>query len=70
MKKYLISLSRSRKRQILIFADFCTISLSLWISLMIRQDNYFTFSEGYELTGATSDDLYLLLLLAMNFLST
>ena len=65
MKKYLISLSRSRKRQILIFADFCTISLSLWISLMIRQDNYFTFSEGYELTGATSDDLYLLLLLAI-----
>ena len=32
---------------------------------MIRQDNYFTFSEGYELTGATSDDLYLLLLLAI-----
>ena len=65
MKKYLISLSRSRKRLILIFADVCTISLSLWISLMIRQDSYFVFSEGYELTGATSNDLYVLLLLAI-----
>ena len=32
---------------------------------MIRQDSYFVFSEGYELTGATSNDLYVLLLLAI-----
>ena len=65
MKSFLINLSRSRKRLILILADVVTISIALWVALMIRQDNYFVFSEGYELTGATPKDLYLLLLLAI-----
>jgi len=65
MKSFLINLSRSRKRLILILADVVTISIALWVALMIRQDNYFVFSEGYELTGAKPKDLYLLLLLAI-----
>ena len=44
--------------------DVVTISLALWLSLSIRQDSFFNFSDGYELTGATSLNLYSILLLA------
>ena len=44
--------------------DAVTISLALWLSLSIRQDSFFNFSNGYELTGATSLNLYSILLLA------
>ena len=65
MKIFLISLSRVKKRLILILVDIMTISLALWFSLMIRQDSYFVFSEGYKLTGASPTDLYFSLLLAI-----
>ena len=65
MKSFLINLSRVKKRLILILVDIVTISVAFWVSLMIRQDSYFTFSEGYQLTGASSADLYFSLFLAI-----
>tara|TARA_Y100000741_G_scaffold365208_1_gene360623 strand:- start:3649 stop:5580 length:1932 start_codon:yes stop_codon:yes gene_type:complete len=65
MKNYLINLSRTQKRLVLVAADIITISAALWISLMIRQGSFFTFSDGYALTGATTMHLYTLLLLAL-----
>ena len=64
MKEFLVSLSRFQKRLLLIFTDIVTISFALWISLSARQDSFFNFSNGYELTGTTASDLYLVLLLA------
>jgi len=64
MKEFLVSLSRFQKRLLLIFTDVVTISSALWISLSARQDSFFNFSNGYELTDTTASDLYLILLLA------
>lgn len=64
MKEFLLNLTRLQKRLLLILVDAVTISLALWLSLSIRQDSFFNFSNGYELTGATSLNLYSILLLA------
>ena len=64
MKEFLLNLTRLQKRLLLILVDAVTISLALWLSLSIRQDSFFNFSDGYELTGATSLNLYSILLLA------
>ena len=64
MKEFLLNLTRLQKRLLLILVDVVTISLALWLSLSIRQDSFFNFSDGYELTGATSLNLYSILLLA------
>ena len=64
MKEFLLNLTRLQKRLLLILVDSVTISLALWLSLSIRQDSFFNFSNGYELTGATSLNLYSILLLA------
>ena len=64
MKEFLLNLTRLQKRLLLISVDAVTISLALWLSLSIRQDSFFNFSNGYELTGATSLNLYSILLLA------
>ena len=64
MKEFLLNLTRLQKRLLLILVDAVTISLALWLSLSIRQDSFFSFSNGYELTGATSLNLYSILLLA------
>ena len=64
MKEFLLNLTRLQKRLLLILVDSITISLALWLSLSIRQDSFFNFSNGYELTGATSLNLYSILLLA------
>ena len=64
MKEFLVSLSRFQKRLLLIFTDIVTISFALWISLSARQDSFFNLSNGYELTGTTASDLYLIFLLA------
>ena len=64
MKEFLLNLTRLQKRLLLILVDVVTISIALWISLSIRQDSFFNFSNGYELTGATSLNLYSILLLA------
>ncbi len=64
MKNFLLNLTRSQKRLLLILADAVTISFALWLALSIRQDLFFNFSDGYSLTGATSLNLYSILLLA------
>ncbi len=64
MKDFLLNLTRSQKRLLLILADAVTISFALWLALSIRQDLFFNFSDGYNLTGATSLNLYSILLLA------
>ena len=64
MKEFLLNLTRLQKRLLLILVDAVTISLALLLSLSIRQDSFFNFSNGYELTGATSLNLYSILLLA------
>ena len=64
MKEFLLNLTRLQKRLLLISVDAVTISLALWLSLSIRQDSFFNFSNGYELTGATPVNLYSILLLA------
>ena len=64
MKEFLLNLTRLQKRLLLILVDSATINLALWLSLSIRQDSFFNFSNGYELTGATSLNLYSILLLA------
>ena len=64
MKDFLLNLTRLQKRLLLILADTVTISFALWLALSIRQDLFFSFSDGYDLTGATSSNLYLVLLLA------
>ena len=64
MKEFLLNLTRLQKRLLLISVDAVTISLALWLSLSIRQDSFFNFSNGYELTDATPVNLYSILLLA------
>ena len=64
MKEFLLNLTRLQKRLLLITVDAVTISLALWLSLSIRQDSFFNFSNGYELTDATPVNLYSILLLA------
>ena len=64
MKEFLLNLTRLQKRLLLISVDAVTISLALWLSLSIRQDSFFNFSNGYELTDATPANLYSILLLA------
>ena len=68
MKDFLISLSRLQKRLLFISVDVVTISLALWLALIIRQDSFFNFSNGYELTGASAFNLYSILLLANIFI--
>ena len=68
MKEFLLSLSRFQKRLLLVLADTITISFALWLSLSIRQDSFFNFSNGYELTGATALDLYSILFLGNIFI--
>ena len=68
MKEFLLSLSRFQKRLLLVLADAITISFALWLSLSIRQDSFFNFSNGYELTGATALDLYSILFLGNIFI--
>ena len=68
MKEFLLSLSRFQKRLLLVLADALTISFALWLSLSIRQDSFFNFSNGYELTGATALDLYSILFLGNIFI--
>ena len=65
MKHFLINLSRTNKRLILLFSDVVTISIAFWLSLIIRQDEYFVFSQGYKLTNATPENLYLITILAI-----
>jgi len=68
MKDFLINLSRLKKRLLLISIDVVSISLALWLALVIRQDSFFNFSNGYELTGASAFNLYSILLLANIFI--
>ena len=68
MKDFLINLTRLQKRLLLIFVDTITISFALWLSLSIRQDSFFSFNNGYELTGATALNLYSILFLANVFI--
>lgn len=68
MKDFLINLTRLQKRLLLIFVDTVTISFALWLSLSIRQDSFFNFYNGYELTGATALNLYSILFLANVFI--
>jgi len=70
MKNFLLNLSRHNKRLLLLFVDVITISVALWLSFVIRQDNIFSFSEGYELTGAKPSDLYLTQALALIIIIT
>ena len=65
MKHFLINLSRTNKRLILLFSDVVTISIAFWLSLIIRQDEFFVFSQGYKLTDATPENLYLITILAI-----
>ena len=65
MKHYLLSLSRTNKRLILLLSDVLSITFAFWLSLMIRQDKYFVFSEGYELTNASTESLYITAILAI-----
>ena len=65
LQNSLLNMSRLSKRLLLLIVDFITLSLSFWMALIIRQDSFFTFGMGYELTGATSRELYISLTLAV-----
>ncbi len=64
MRKILLGLPRNFKRLLLISVDFLTLSLAVWVSLMIRSDSFFLPEEGYLLTGATPEQVYLMIFLA------
>ena len=63
MKKHIIELPRNFKRLILISYDFVSLSLVVYLSLVLRSDNFFLPSNGYELTGASADHIYLTIFL-------
>lgn len=63
MKKHIIELPRNFKRLILISYDFVSLSLVVYLSLALRSDNFFLPSNGYELTGASADHIYLTIFL-------
>ena len=64
VKSSLLQLSRNSKRIFLIAVDVITLSVAAYLALSLRQGGFFMPSNGYELTGATSKDLYMMILLA------
>ena len=63
MKRNILELPRNFKRLILILFDFISLSLAVYISFVMRADSFFIPTNGYELTGATSDHIYLTIFL-------
>lgn len=63
MRNFLIKLPRNIKRSLLIAVDIISIYLVFWISLMLRSGNTFLPSEGYELTKASPESVYITFLL-------
>ena len=63
MKKQIVELPRNFKRLILISFDFISLSLAVYASFLLRSDSFFLPSNGYELTGATADHIYLTIFL-------
>ena len=63
MKTLIVELPRNLKRLILVAFDFLSLSLAVYISLSLRSDSFFLPSDGYELTGASADDLYVIIFL-------
>ena len=63
MKKNILELPRNFKRLILILFDFISLSLAVYASFVMRSDSFFLPANGYELTGATSDHIYLTIFL-------
>lgn len=63
MKTHIVELPRNFKRLILISFDFISLSLTVYASFLLRSDSFFLPSNGYELTGATSDHIYLAIFL-------
>lgn len=63
MKKHIVELPRNFKRLILISFDFISLSSAVYASFVLRSDSFFLPSNGYELTGATADHIYLTIFL-------
>ena len=63
MKQLIVELPRNLKRLILVAFDFLALSLAVYISLSLRSDSFFLPSNGYELTGASANDLYIIIFL-------
>ena len=63
MKTLIVELPRNFKRLILVGFDFLSLSLAVYISLSLRSDSFFFPSNGYELTGASADDVYIIIFL-------
>lgn len=58
MKKVLLTLPRHFKRLVLIGIDILSLWFALWLALILRADEFFLPSEGYELTQAQPAQLY------------
>ena len=63
MKSIILELPRNFKRLILIIFDFFSLSLAVYISLSLRSDGFFFPANGYELTGTTEDEIYIIIFL-------
>ena len=63
MKSIILELPRNFKRLILIIFDFFSLSLAVYISLSLRSDGLFFPADGYELTGTTEDEIYIIIFL-------
>ena len=64
LKNFLLKLPRNFKRFILMSVDFITLSLAVWIALIIRSGNYFVPADGYALTNASAIDVYITIFMA------
>ena len=64
LKNLLVQLPRNLKRLLLISIDIITLCFAVWLALMIRQESFFWPEVGYALTGATSTQVYIMILLA------
>ena len=48
----------------MVITDFVVLALMAWIALVLRGDGFFNINSGYELSGATSTELYQFITLA------
>tara|TARA_B100001057_G_scaffold500837_1_gene618202 strand:+ start:2626 stop:4563 length:1938 start_codon:yes stop_codon:yes gene_type:complete len=60
----IINLPRSVKRLILIAIDIVVLSLTVYLSLALRTDEFFSPSEGYPLADIGARDIYTIILLS------
>ncbi len=60
----IINLPRPVKRLILITIDIIILSLAVYLSLALRMDDFFSPSEGYQLSGIGATDLYYIIFLS------